>query len=725
MPDKNGDKKDEKIKDELKKFPLLNIEYDLYYHGIKPLKKIDLSRLKYLSIVFVALGLISIYYLATVAPAIYASIQDVYGNYLYNYAVVVIEGNITDIPSVRIDSQGRFAVYFTISDGTGSLSARIYDPLARQALAQGKVPGVGDHVKAEVQVRVIETYTYGIVQSLDSLKITRIWDAQKPMKVDSLSTDMVGRYVEIKGSIIRVRKASSGLYLIDVNTGADTIVVVLPNYLEYVNGTLDPETNTLYPNPEYQKLVNSLVIGAEVVARGVVHLYRSMPELVVNRLSDFVVKTEVAENTTIDKIVFENQKYVGKFVVLNNVWLGEVSYDSRSGNYMAEIYDDTYHTTAIFLSYDFRNAFNPFTTGTGSRLTIVGAVCNDSSIAVVDYNITERRPAPLMTPSEVSWDMMGYIVALEGIVVLEPTQTQTESYGCPICDYYHGVSTVGSIYRFQLADPDDPDIKITVFMPGSAFNYLDPELKELLKTNGSRVIVAGYITEYRDELEIVVYSSEGVMSPTETPPGAGLGLPERPRYKPVNIITKVSDAYNMLGEEVILDVIVDKIEFSAGWVILDVHDDTGSIQVYITSSELRKLNPFRSAIGSEIIVGGIVSGRRTRYIQATEISVYNGNPAPLVKVSDLTSDYTGKIVAMKGVITQVSENYDYFYIDDGTGAIRVEIMSGVTLTDEAKSLITVGRTVVVAGIYRQLGATKIVEIYSPEGIKPEDYTWQS
>lgn len=39
MPDKNGENKDEKIKDELKKLPLLNIEYDLYYHGIKPLKR--------------------------------------------------------------------------------------------------------------------------------------------------------------------------------------------------------------------------------------------------------------------------------------------------------------------------------------------------------------------------------------------------------------------------------------------------------------------------------------------------------------------------------------------------------------------------------------------------------------------------------------------------------------------------------------------------------------
>ncbi len=724
MPGDDKDKSgaDKKVEEELKKLPLLNIEYDLYYHGIKPMKKIDLTRFKLLSVVLVILGLIVVYYLAAASPAIYASIQDIYGNYLYNYAVVVVEGNITEAPSVRIDTQGRFAVYFTISDGTGSISARIYDPLAHKALAMGIVPGVGDHVKAELQIRVLESYTYGIVQSLDTLKIKHVYEVQKPEKVSTLSTDMVGRYVEINGSIVNIRTTSSGLHLIYVSTGVDTVTVVLPSYLKYVNGKLDPETGKLYPNPKYDALLKKLVIGAEVRIKGVVHLYRTTPEIIINRLDDVYVSTEIGGSATLDQIVFDNKDYVGKFVVLKDVWLGPVSYDRDSGNYMVEIYDNTYHTTAIFLSSDFKKSFNPFEIGTGSKASIVGAVCNDSSIAVVNFNITEKRPAPLMTPAKVTEDMIGYMVALNGTVVTTPASGGTpQSYGCPICDYYHGVSSVGGVYRFQLADPRYPDKKITVFMPGSAYNYMDPEIREMLRTNGSHVIIAGYITVYGNELEIVVFSSQGVMRATQIPPGYGYTLPSPPKYKPIHAITSVADARNRLGEEVVLDVYLDKISTSAGWYVLRVHDSTGSIDVYTSIDQLKQINPYMDGTGSELIVRGKVSGRKNRYIQATDISVYQGSPVQLKQIREVGRSLIGQIIAVKGMITSITGST--IELDDGTGRILVKIDPSVNLPIDKQALIKRGNTITVAGILFYEGLHPMVYVYTAEGIQPENYEW--
>ncbi len=700
--------------EELKKLPLLNIEYDLYYHGIKPLKKLNLSRLKYLAVVFIVLGLIIIYYLASSAPAIYANVQDVYGNYLYNYAVVVLEGNVSDIPSVRIDTQGRYAVYFTISDGSASISLRIYDPLARKALAEGLVPGVGDHVKAEVQIRVLETYTYGIIQSLSTMKITHVYEMYKPLKTDALSTEMVGRYVEMQGVITGVRVTSRGLYLIYIDTGADNIVAVLPDYLKYVNATIDPKTNTLTPNPLFDKVISKLVIGATLTIRGVVHLYRGTPELVVSKLTDINVNMTITSNMTIDKIVFDNDKYVGKYVVLRNAWMGPVSYDSKAGTYWVEIYDDTYHTTAIFLSRDFRDAVNPFIVGTGSRMTIIGAVCNDTTIAVVNFNITSTRPAPLMKPSQVTPSMKGYMVALEGIVEVESTSTKTESYGCPICDYYHGVTSVGSVYRFKLVDPDDPSIKITVFMPGSAYNYLDAKYKRLLRTSGSRVIIAGYIDIYNDELELVAFSSQGVMSINETPPGKGLTLPEPPPYKPVNYIKKISEVLNMTGETVVLDVYLDEVTYSYGKIMLKVHDDTGSIDVYVSPSIMDKLNPYNLSSGSELVVFGKVSGRKTKFIEATDIVVYTPRRPETISVASLTPDYNGKIVVIEGVVESMSGRT--LVVNDGTGSITVIIDPSTQLPSDVIANLYEGVRIKAAGVVIYSVGKPELHIFSSKGI---------
>jgi DNA/RNA endonuclease YhcR with UshA esterase domain len=714
MGDKDKNNSTNKDSEELKKFPLLRPpEEELLYHGIKPPRRIDLGKLKILSVVFVVAGLFIMYFLALQAPAIRASIQDVYGNYLYNYAVVVVEGRVIDIPSVRI-SQGRFSVYFTIDDGTGSLSLRIYDPLAREALAKGLVPGVGDYVKAEVQIRVIESYTYGIVQSLDTMKINHVYNA-KPLRVDSLSNEMVNRYVEITGSITGVRKTSRGLYLVYVNTNSSTITVVIPNYLEYVNATMNPQTKSLKPNPLYDQVISRLIIGARIRVRGVVHLYRMTPEIVVSRLSDIIIYSEKPVSLSLDQIVFDNDKYVGKTVILNNVWFGPITYDSNSGNYVVEIYDHTYHTKAIFLSRDFKYDIDPVTTGTGSILSIVGVVCNDSSIAVVNFNVTKPVPPPLIAPSQLNDSLMGYMVVLEGKVKLEETTAKKVSYGCPLCDYYHGVSTVTTFYKFELVDPNNTDYSITVFIPGSVYNSLSYEQKKLIGTNNETVRIAGYLSEYMGTPELVVFSAKGVLGPNESVPGAGLRFEKPPAYNPVHYVVSIDKLGNVSGR-VVLNTVLDSIRYLAGQFILKVHDDTGSTYIYASPNALENIDPFKMGIGSKLVVIGEITGHRVRRVVADEILLLNSTMPINLSISSISKSYSDRIVIVHGFVKSIGKG-NSLVISDGVHSVNVILLGTSTMYAGILDRLGTGSKIVVAGVLVYNGNTPMIYVFTPNGIR--------
>ncbi len=714
MSDKDKSDKTNKDSEELKKFPLLRPpEEELLYHGIKPPKRIDLGKLKILSVIFIIAGLFIMYFLALQAPAIRASIQDVYGNYLYNYAVVVVQGRVIDIPSVRV-SQGRFSVYFTIDDGTGSLSLRIYDPLAREALAKGLVPGVGDYVKAEVQIRVIESYTYGIIQSLNTMRIKHVY-SMKPLHVDALSNEMVNKYVEITGSITGVRKTSRGLYLVYINTNSSTITVVIPNYLEYVNATINPQTKSLKPNPLYDQIISRLIIGARIRVRGVVHLYRSTPEIVVSRLSDIVIYSEKPVPLSLDQIVFDNEKYVGKTVILNNIWFGPITYDSNSGNYIVEVYDNTYHTRAIFLSKDFKYDIDPVSVGTGSLLSIVGVVCNDSSIAVVNFNVTKPIPSPLLTPSQLNDSLLGYMVVLEGKVRLEETTARKVSYGCPLCDYYHGVSTVATFYKFELVDPNNTDYSVTVFIPGSVYNSLSYEQKKLIGTSNETVRIAGYLSEYKGTLELVVYSTKGVLSPNEPVPGAGLKFEKPPIYDPIHYVISISKLSNASGR-VVLNPVLDSIRYFAGQFILKVHDDTGSTYVYASPNVLENIDPFKMGIGSKLVIIGEITGHRVRRVTANEILILNSTSPANLSVSGISRAYSDRIIIVHGFVKDMGKG-NLLVISDGVHDVNVVLLGTSTTYANILSKLSIGSKVVVAGVLVYNGNTPMIYVFTPSGIR--------
>ncbi|MEO2151410.1 MAG: DNA-binding protein, partial [Thermococcus sp.] len=72
-------------------------EKKLYYHGLKEQKKLDVSRLKYFSLLRSIRGVAILLVAAQGAQAPLVKVSDVYGNYLMNYAVVRINGTVITV----------------------------------------------------------------------------------------------------------------------------------------------------------------------------------------------------------------------------------------------------------------------------------------------------------------------------------------------------------------------------------------------------------------------------------------------------------------------------------------------------------------------------------------------------------------------------------------------------------------------------------------------------
>ncbi len=81
-------------------------EKRLYYHGLKEQKKLNVSMLKYLSLLISVIGVGLLLVAAQVAQAPMAKVSDVYGSYMMNYAVVRISGTVASVPKVSESGGG-------------------------------------------------------------------------------------------------------------------------------------------------------------------------------------------------------------------------------------------------------------------------------------------------------------------------------------------------------------------------------------------------------------------------------------------------------------------------------------------------------------------------------------------------------------------------------------------------------------------------------------------
>ncbi len=432
---------------------------ELYSRGSKPRKKIDLRVLALLSLALSIAGLAIIVALGQTASAPLAQISDVYGNFLMNYATVRLQGKVVSMPYVD-NSTGRLTIRFEINDGTGSILLYIYQPVSITVLKQGKIPLPGDFVETEAQIRVRETFTYGIIQAADVLHISKI--EGEPLTVSKLSPSMAETLVKVEGILKSSRVVGSGI-LLYIDTGEDTVDILVPNFIQFI----DPQ--------KYADILATLP-GSVVEVKGVVYLYKgTSPEIVVRYPTDIFIKSkmEVVKATLANLEEFE-----GKSIEVEAT-IKTIDYLSETRSYKLVISDSTGEAEAI-ADRNIMSKLDPFKAFSGSVL--VKGMVKNGVVNVAELSPLSEWDGKTVKVSEITEDMDGQLVVVKGKV--EELVVRNS---------------------FSIFYINDGSGRIKVFVPGSVF----VEIKNLVKES-SAVTLAGYVDIYKGELEIVVFTPLGV-----------------------------------------------------------------------------------------------------------------------------------------------------------------------------------------------------------------------
>jgi len=631
----------------------------LYYHGLKEQKKIDVSRLKYISIIIAVLGVALILIAAQSAQAPMAKVSDVYGNYLMNYAVVRVKGNVTSVPYVS-ESGGKLSITFSVNDGTGSIDVRVYSPLAEKLIRAGKIPFPGDRIEAEIQLRVRETYTYGMLQYLDGLKFISKAYSSNPPKVTTLTEKMANEYVYTEGFVTSINNVSSGI-LMNVDTGQGEVTVLLPRILLVTEKA-----------PE-------VALGDQVKVAGVVYLYKgSSPEIVVRDLKDFtVVGAQQVQQVSLSEL----SSHVGETVSIEAT-LEKISYES--GKYLVTV-SDGQTSAVLYTSREVLATINPLQAGSGSKIKAIGLVGDNGTLKVSKFEVVEAVEPEVNKISELSPDMLGKIVVVEGNVV--------------------STATVGSNLKLVVSDGTG---EITIFMPSPVVNELDESVKAQLK-EGLGVKVGGYLDEYRGELEVIPYTGDGIIAYGKPIGGTSTTTTSTPSQGGGTETVTLSQLSSASGT-VKLRVVWQALYYSDTNYLIEVSDDTGKANLTVSRSMIP--DPITAGTGSELEITYDADNDKVVAIDAV-----NTVASPKVATGDVSREMVGKTVVVEGTVKSVYTGSSFLKltIDDGSGELVVFIPKSV-LGDKTFSE---GDTVKVGGYVTEYRGTIELIPYREDSIIKE------
>ncbi|NPA75358.1 MAG: zinc-ribbon domain-containing protein [Euryarchaeota archaeon] len=142
-----------------------------------------------------------------------------------NYRFVHVQGTVTGYPFAYETPYGVSQIGFTISDGTGQLTVKIYSNLVAQAVKEHKVPGLGDWVDVQ------GTFSYGTRKSLtvNDLYLLQIkHTGYSEENVNSIASATPWTFknnepVTLKGNITGVRQYSFG-YIATIDNRVDLLI---------------------------------------------------------------------------------------------------------------------------------------------------------------------------------------------------------------------------------------------------------------------------------------------------------------------------------------------------------------------------------------------------------------------------------------------------------------------------------------------------------------------
>ncbi|NJF25075.1 hypothetical protein E3E29_05295 [Thermococcus sp. Bubb.Bath] len=108
-------------------------------------------------------------------------------------------------------------------------------------------------------------------------------------------------------------------------------------------------------------------------------------------------------------------------------------------------------------------------------------------MTAINVTVTNPAPSPLMETANITEELMGKAVVIEG---------QVESF-----------KTIGNNFKFLVVDGSG---NVTVFVPSSVTADLPSDVKSAL-TDGTQVKIGGYVTEYKGTIEVLPYVAEGII----------------------------------------------------------------------------------------------------------------------------------------------------------------------------------------------------------------------
>lgn len=620
-------------------------EKRLYYHGLKEQKKLDVSRLKYLSLLISIIGVAVLLVAAQTAQAPLIKVNDVYGSYLMNYAVVRINGTVVSVPYVS-DSGGRISITFTVDDGTGQIDVRVYSPLAEEMIAKNLVPFPGDNVTAEVQLRVRETYTYAILQYLDGLEFVSKVYSDSPEKVSSLTPEMANLYVAVEGIVTQVSNVSSGL-LLTVDTGESEVAVLVPRVLLVENNV-------------------TLKTGDTVYAPGIVYLYKgSSPEIVVRDIDKFHI-TPIEEAPEVP--LAEASNYIGMVLSVKGELAG-ISYES--GRYVLTLTDGTNYFDAL-LPRDVLAKLDPFEVGTESVVKVAGRIGDDGRLVGAYVEVIEPNAPKVIPIGALTEDMRGQIVIVRGNI--------------------EEIATIGSNLNLYI---DDGTGKLVVFIPSASVAEFSNMTKDNLQT-GLGVEVAGYLDQYRNELEVVVYTGNGVHA---------LGRPlEESEIELPQVTADELDSY--VGSLVDFTGSLEGITYENYTYYLKID----GVTVSIPKEELMNLNPLEVGTGSEVkVMGLVVSATEVRGKDLTIVKPVEPTP---MSPSEITLEMRGQLVLVIGKVTDVANLSGNLKIVVGDLPVFVPRSTA----NELSYVPEVGDVVKVGGYVEEYRGEPEVVVFTPNAV---------
>ncbi|MCG2676106.1 hypothetical protein L6304_02825 [bacterium] len=222
------------------------------YCGTKVPKRMSVMLFKYGALAVAFLGLIFLYLAVRVIKIPVVKVKDITEtmNFAYIRVIGTVEGaNVTEWG----------ALYLTVDDGTGSISAKAYGKVAEEIMRAERPPKIKDRIDVGGTLNITEGKRSLTIQTTDRVKVVprEEWMGKIPaFKIGDITRSKIGELARCQGAITNIRTFTKGRTL-TIDDGSGSIDVLIWD-------------------ADYEKISNkgALQIGREVSVQGVIGSFR-------------------------------------------------------------------------------------------------------------------------------------------------------------------------------------------------------------------------------------------------------------------------------------------------------------------------------------------------------------------------------------------------------------------------------------------------------------------